>query len=976
LNNSLNKVLRITDISIKKTLCGANEMETLDKIGNPLLNEVISLNQRITELELMEDGDKQMQKEPPESEDRLRIILESVQTGILIIDARTHRIVEANPFVSKLIGAPKERIIGSLCHQYICPAEAGRCPITDLGQTVDNAERVLLTADGGKCPVLKTVKPIMLENRKCLLESFIDITERKRTEEVLREKEERYRTLLENMEEGYFEVDLKGNFTFVNDSLCKMFHASSKNELIGLNNKEYMDKETARKVYRIFTQVYTTGQPAKLFEWEVRSRDGKKALHESSVYLIRNAQGEAIGFRGILRDITERKKVEVALRESEERYRDLVENCHDLICTHDLEGNPLWINPIPAKILGYERESLLKMNLRDLLSPEVKDQLSGYLNQMKHYGSAKGLMVVRTASGEERYWEYNNTLREEGLDTPVVGAIAHDITDHVQMEKALKKGQLESQRLADENAVMAEIGQIISSTLNIEEVYERFGEEVRKLIPFDRIMVALNNPEEGTATVTYVSGSEFAGRRIGEVYPLAHSASEEVLRTRRGVLVQPDNVEELEDRFAGLVSTFQAGLRSMMSVPLISRGEVIGALHLRSKRSKAYTDRDLRLAERIANQIAGAIANAQLFSEHKRTEKALEESQLRFRDLYDHAPLGYHEYDHEGRITNVNRTDLEMLGYSQEEMIGKYMWNFNVEEEMAQKQILAKLAGTLPPGRNLERTYRRKDGTTFPVLIEDRLILDEKGRIKGIRCTIQDITERKKAEEELARSNKELEQMAYVASHDLQEPLRMVTSYVQLLARRYKGKLDGDADEFIGFAVDGAARMQQLINDLLTYSRVGTRGRKFEPTDCEIILGQALENLQIAIEEKRAIVTHDPLPTILADNVQLGQLFQNLIGNAIKFQGPELPHVHVSASRNENGWVFSVRDNGIGIAPEYAERIFVIFQRLHTREKYPGTGIGLAVCKKIVERHGGRIWVESQPGKGATFYFTVPGKGE
>jgi len=204
----------------------------------------------------------------------------------------------------------------------------------------------------------------------------------------------------------------------------------------------------------------------------------------------------------------------------------------------------------------------------------------------------------------------------------------------------------------------------------------------------------------------------------------------------------------------------------------------------------------------------------------------------------------------------------------------------------------------------------------------------------------------------------------------------MVTSYVQLLARRYKGKLDGEADEFIGFAVDGAARMQQLINDLLTYSRVGTKGREFEPTDCEIILEQALENLQIAIEEKNATVTHDPLPTVLADSVQLGQLFQNLIGNAIKFQGPEPPHVHVSAGRNENGWVFSVRDNGIGIAPEYAERIFVIFQRLHTRDKHPGTGIGLAVCKKIVERHGGRTWVESKPGKGATFYFTLPGRGE
>jgi len=397
---------------------------------------------------------------------------------------------------------------------------------------------------------------------------------------------------------------------------------------------------------------------------------------------------------------------------------------------------------------------------------------------------------------------------------------------------------------------------------------------------------------------------------------------------------------------------------------------------LSSTDPKSYTEEHKELAERIGNQIAGAIANAQLFSEHKRTQKALEESELRFRDLYDHAPLGYHEYDHEGRITNVNGTDLEMLGYSQEEMIGQYIWKFNVGEDIVRQQVLEKLQGLRPPGHSLERTYRRRGGTVFPVLIEDRLILDEKGRIKGIRCTIQDITERKRAEEELARSNKELEQMAYVASHDLQEPLRMVTSYVQLLARRYKGKLDGDADEFIGFAVDGAARMQQLINDLLTYSRVGTRGKKFEPTDCEIILGQVLENLQIAIEEKRAIVTHDPLPTILADNVQLGQLFQNLIGNAIKFQGHEPPHVHVSASHNENGWVFSVRDNGIGIAPEYAERIFVIFQRLHTREKYPGTGIGLAVCKKIVERHGGRIWVESQPGKGATFYFTVPGEGE
>ena len=227
---------------------------------------------------------------------------------------------------------------------------------------------------------------------------------------------------------------------------------------------------------------------------------------------------------------------------------------------------------------------------------------------------------------------------------------------------------------------------------------------------------------------------------------------------------------------------------------------------------------------------------------------------------------------------------------------------------------------------------------------------------------------------ELEHSNRELEQFAYVASHDLQEPLRMVSSYTELLERRYGDKLDDKAREFIGYAVDGAVRMQRLINDLLEFSRVSTRGKALQPVDVTRVLGTVRANLSVAIQDAGALVTNDALPTVMADETQLVQLLQNLIGNAIKFRGRERPHVHVGAQATATEWVFAVRDNGIGIAPEYFERIFVIFQRLHARDEYPGTGIGLAVCRRILDRHGGRIWVESEPGRGSTFYFALPAR--
>jgi signal transduction histidine kinase len=244
---------------------------------------------------------------------------------------------------------------------------------------------------------------------------------------------------------------------------------------------------------------------------------------------------------------------------------------------------------------------------------------------------------------------------------------------------------------------------------------------------------------------------------------------------------------------------------------------------------------------------------------------------------------------------------------------------------------------------------------------------------------LEDITDRKRAEEErlrlveeLQRSNAELERFAYVASHDLQEPLRMVASYTQLLARRYEGRLDERADRFIGFAVEGATRMQALINDLLAFSRIGTGGAPPVPADAGAALAAATANLRAALAVSGGRVTHDPLPVVRADPTQLLQLFQNLVGNALKFHGAEPPLVHVSARREGAWWTFAVRDNGIGIAPEFAERVFVVFQRLHSRAEHPGTGIGLAICRKIVERAGGRIWVEPSEGGGSTFSFTLP----
>jgi PAS domain S-box-containing protein len=364
------------------------------------------------------------------------------------------------------------------------------------------------------------------------------------------------------------------------------------------------------------------------------------------------------------------------------------------------------------------------------------------------------------------------------------------------------------------------------------------------------------------------------------------------------------------------------------------------------------------------------------------TERQLAESEARLADIVRSAMDAIFAIDGELRVCLFNAAAEQMFGCPAAEAIGQPITRFITDCFGSRSGREARggrpCAGALPPPlMRMEMHGIRPDGTHFPLEVSISQV--EVGAKKLCTLIARDISERKKSEQILAeqandlrRSNADLEKFAYVASHDLQEPLRMVASYVQLLQRRYQGRLDARADEFIAFAVDGAKRMQDLLHDLLAYSRLASRGRILEAVDLEAVLNEVLANLAMATQESGAAVTNDPLPTILADRTQMVQLLQNLIGNAIKFRSPETPRVHIGVTRHDQECCFCVRDNGIGIDCQYGERIFVIFQRLHGRAEYPGTGIGLAICKKIVEYHGGRIWVESTPGKGAAFYFTIP----
>jgi PAS domain S-box-containing protein len=448
--------------------------------------------------------------------------------------------------------------------------------------------------------------------------------------------EEKYRTIIETMQEGYFEVDLAGNFTFVNDAECRSL-GYPKNELIGMNNQQYADEKNAKELYRLFNGVYRTGMPVHECDFELTKKDGTKAFDEISVSLIRDSEGKPIGFRGIARDVTERKR----------------------------------------------------------------------------------------------------------------------------MEEALKKSEEEAKRLAQENATMAEIGRIVSSTLNIDDVYERFAEEVRKLIPFDRLVINTINIEKATVINAYMAGKQIADRKVGEVYPLEGSGNAEMVRTKSSLLVQTEDFNEYKDRFSMLLSTFRSGFRSIMNVPLFSEGRIMGGLLLRSLKPYAYMDKDVRLAERVGNQIAGAIANAQLFAERKKAEEALRQSEERYRTIIESMQEGYFEVDLAGKHTFVNDAACRDFGYPKNELIGMNNRQYS-DKETAKKvfQAFNKLYRTGELITGLDEEIIRKDGTKSFSEISASLIRNSEGKPIGFRGIARDVTERKRMEEALQKSEREAKQLS------------------------------------------------------------------------------------------------------------------------------------------------------------------------------------------------------------------------
>jgi PAS domain S-box-containing protein len=711
-------------------------------------------------------------------------------------------------------------------------------------------------------------------------------------------------------------------------------------EFFGLSAAEFVgrkvadlypqDPAIAERHARMDDELYARGG-RQSYEIELRTRKGelRTALYYKST--IDGPEGVPTGLIGTIVDITDRKRAEAALRASEASYRATFELAGSGVAHIGLDRRFIRVNRRLCEILGYSEAELLTLTGRQISHPDD-------LNIIDSQRPALYAGKIDRVHVEKRYvrkdgtpvWVAFSMVVErdaEGRPLYEIG-IYDDITGRKLAEDALRDNEERWRAVIDS----ANDGILIyDKALNIS-----FGNRAAEAILGLPLAALLGKPG------------------FTSLLPCVHAD---------GTPIAPD---ERPTRM-----TLRAGRPLTAHVVGIRRPD--GSLTWLSVKT-AFLRRG---GESDWYGVVSTIADVTL---QRNAEQALRESEARFRQTFELAGSGMAHVDLDGRLLRVNRRLREILGRSEQELVGLSVKDISHPEDrdVTDRQRARVRSGELEVA-HFEKRYVRADGQTVWVDLAVALARSADGTPLYEIAVFDDITERKQADaalraahEELKRSNSELEQFAYVASHDLQEPLRMVSSYTQLIQRRYGDKLDGDAKEFMHYVVDGAARMKQLIEDLLAYSRVGTKGKQFREIELEAALKRAVTNLRAAIEESGAAVTWDPLPRLSADDVQLAQLFQNLIGNALKFRGAGVPRIHVSAVERESDWEFAVRDNGIGIEPQYFERIFMVFQRLHTKGEYPGTGIGLAICKKVVERHRGEIWVTSQPGEGSQFHFTLP----
>ncbi len=659
-----------------------------------------------------------------------------------------------------------------------------------------------------------------------------------------------------------------------------------------------------------------------------------------------------------------------ALKQQEEKFRALLESAPDAMVIADRKGRIVLVNAHTEKIFSFERKELVGQAL-GMLFPEWAGVQPG----------ARGPWDFLVAQHGRKTLEMRG-LRRDGTQFPAEVRLSPIETVEGVLVSCGIRDVLKRKRVEEE---LRRVARALRTVSNCSQALVRAQSEQELLES-----VCKNLVEVGGYRMAWVGYAEHDEAKT--VRPVAHAGFEEGYLALARVSWADDpwgcgpTGSAIRSRLPAVIRSTESdatfslwreeaakrGYASSIGLPLQPGSHVWGALTIYASEPDAFDDEEVKLLSELAGDLAFGIETIRARAERKRAEAALRQQAALFDQSYDAVLV----WDVHGPITFWNLGAERLYGIPREEALGR---------------ACQELLHTTPPGgveaflQALERDgrwegeleHRRRDDRR--IIVETRIVVIRDAEGAHVLETNRDITERKQAQEglarrskELERSNADLEQFASVASHDLKEPLRTVASFVQLLQRRYEGKLDAQADEFIAFAIDGASRMQKLIDDLLAFSRVGTRGGEFQSVECEKALRAALQNLTVAIQESGAGVTAEALPTVRADVTQLVSLFQNLIGNALKFHGAEPPRIHVSAQRNGAYWQLSVRDNGIGIEPRHFDRIFGIFQRLHTRQEYPGTGIGLAICKRIVERHGGKIWLESEPGKGTTFYFTLP----